>query len=63
MKMMLSNSQKTAIKYKQHVHHFHHSSGARETDIFLQTSLPLTRNMNAKIAVEVYYIFSKISKF
>ena len=40
---------KTAEKYKQHVHHVNHSSGARETGIFLQTSLPLTRNMNAKI--------------
>ena len=26
---------KTAEKYKQHVHHVHHSTGARETGIFL----------------------------
>ena len=30
---------------------------------FLQTSLTLTRNMNVTVAVELYYIFSKISKF
>ena len=27
------------------------------------TSLPSTRNMNAKVAVELYYIFSKMSIF
>ena len=25
--------------------------------------MPLTRNMNVKVAVELYYLFSKISKF
>ena len=50
-------------KHKQHVHHMHHSSRARVTGIFLQTSPPLTRNMIAKVAVELYCIFSKILKF
>ena len=40
------------------MHQVHHSSGARETGILLQTILPLTRNMNAKIDIELYYIFS-----
>ena len=53
---------KTAKKHKQHVHHVHHSSRARGTGIFLQTSPPLTRNMIAKVADELYCIFSNISK-
>ena len=53
---------KTA-KNTQHVHHVHHSSRARGTGIFLQTSPPLTRNMIAKVAIELFCIFSKISKF
>ena len=61
MKMMLSKLQ-NCEKHKQHVHKVHHSSKARETGIFLKTSLPLTRKMNAKIAVELYHIFSKILK-
>ena len=31
--------------------------------LFLQTSLLLTRNMSVKVAVELYYIFAKVSKF
>ena len=54
---------KTAKKHKKHVHHMHHSSRARGTVLSLQTSLSLTRNMNAKVAIELHYIFSKISKF
>ena len=48
---------KNCEKHKEHVHHLHYSSGTRETGVFVHTSLPLTRNMNAKIAVELYYIF------
>ena len=54
---------KTAKKHTQHVHHSHHCSRARGTGIFFQTSPPLTRNMIAKVAVELFCIFSKISKF
>ena len=43
------------------MNHVYHSSRARGTGIFLHTSLPSTRNMNAKVAVELYYIFSKMS--
>ena len=49
---------KTAKKHKKHVHH-----SARGTVLSLQTSLSLTENMNAKVALELYYIFSKIWKF
>ena len=45
------------------MHHVHHSSRARGTVLSLQTCPPLTRNMNIKVAIELYYIFSKISKF
>ena len=31
--------------------------------ISLQTSPSLTRNKNVKVAIELHYIFSKISKF
>ena len=54
---------KTAKKLKQHVHHVHLSSRACGTVLSLQTSLSLTRNMNVKVAIELYYIFSKISEF
>ena len=30
---------------------------------YLHTSLSLERNMNVKVVIELYYIFSKISKF
>ena len=53
---------KTVIKHKKHVHHVHHSSRARGTVLSLQTSLSLTRYMTVKV-IELYYIFSKISKF
>ena len=36
---------------------------ARGAVLSLQTSLSWTRNMNVKVAIELYYIFSKISKF
>ena len=49
-------------KKKKHVHHVHHSSGARGTVLSVQTSKSLTRNMNVKVAIAVYYIFSKRSK-
>ena len=48
---------------KQQMHHMHHSSRACGIVFFLQTSLPLSRNMNGKVAVKLNYIFSKISKF
>ena len=38
-------------------------SRARGTGLFLQTNLPLTRSMNVKVAIELYYIFFKIPKF
>ena len=53
---------KTA-KHTQHVHHMHHSSRARGTGLFFQNSPPLTRNTIAKVAIELFWIFSKISKF
>ena len=53
---------KNCEKHKNHVHHVHHSSRACGTVLSLQTSLSLTRNMNVKVAIELYYIFSKISK-
>ena len=62
LKIMLSNFQKLP-KSQKHVHHVHHSSRARGTVLFLQTSPSLTRHMNVKVAVELYYIFSKILKF
>ena len=54
---------KTAKKHKMHVHHMHHSSRYHVTVLSLQTSLPLTRNMNVTVAKELHYIFSEISKF
>ena len=39
------------------VHHVHHSSRARGTVLFLQTIMSVTRNMNVKVAIELYYIF------
>ena len=50
-------------KHKIHVHHVPHSSRARVTVLFIQISLSLTRNMNVTVVEELYYIFSKISKF
>ena len=44
-------------------HEKHHSSRAHGAVLSLETSLSLTRNMNIKVAIELYYIFSKISKF
>ena len=41
----------------KHAHHVHQSSRARGTDLSLQTSTWLTRNMNVKVAIELYYIF------
>ena len=38
----------------------HYSSRARGTVLSLQTSLSLTRNMNVKVVIQLYYIFSKI---
>ena len=57
------NSQKLQKKHKQHVHHVHYSSRAHGTGNFLRIGLPLTRNMNTKLAVVLYHIFSKILKF
>ena len=53
---------KTVRNLKKHVHHMQQSSRAHGTVLSLQTSLSLTRNMNVKVAIELYYIFSKISK-
>ena len=54
---------KTAKNIKKHAHHLHHSSRACGTLLSLQTSLSLTRNINAKVAIELCYIFSKKSQF
>ena len=54
---------KTKKKHKKHVHHGHHSYSSSGTGLSLQTSLSSTRNMIVKVAIELYYIFSKISKF
>ena len=54
---------KNCKKHKKHVHHVHHSSRAHVTVLSLQTSPLLTRNMTLKVAIELYCIFSKISKF
>ena len=53
---------KNCEKHKMHVHHVHHSSRAHGTVLSLQTSLSLIRNMYVKVAKELYYIFSEISK-
>ena len=55
------NFSKTAKSIKN-VHRVHKSSKARGTNVLLQTSLPLTRNLKVKVTVELYSIFSKISK-
>ena len=54
---------KNCEKYQMRMHHVHQSFRARVTVLSLQTSLLLTRNMNVTVAKELYYIFSKISKF
>ena len=53
---------KKCEKHKKHVHHMHYDSSARGTVLSLQTSVSLTRNMNVKVAIELYYTFFKISK-
>ena len=54
---------KNCEKHKMHVHHVHHSPRATVTVLTLQTSLPLTRNMNVTVAKELYYIFSIYRNF
>ena len=54
---------KTMKNRKKHVYHVPHSFRARRTVLSIQTKLSLTRNMNVKVAVELYYIFSKILNF
>ena len=56
-------SKKKCENHKQYVHHVHHTYRTRGTFIFLQTSLSFTRNMSVKVAVVLYYIFSKITNF
>ena len=51
---------KTAKKHKMHMHRLHHSTRACGIVLSLQTSLSLTRNINVKVALELYYIFSNI---
>ena len=48
-------------KLQKNKKHVHHSSWAHGIVLSLQTSLLLTRNMNVKVAIELYYTFSKIS--
>ena len=54
---------KNCEKHKMHMQYVHHCSRARVTVLPLQTNLSLTRNMNVTVVKELYYIFSKISKF
>ena len=54
---------KNCQKQKTHVHHVHHSSMVRVTVLSLQTSLSLARKTNETVAIELYHIFSEISKF
>ena len=54
---------KDCENHKQHVNHVHHRSRAHGTGFCLETILSLTRNMNVKVIVELYYVFSKKSKF
>ena len=54
---------KKCEKHKKHVHHVHHTSRARRTVLSLQISPSLGRNMSVKVAIELHFIFSKISKF
>ena len=37
--------------------HMHHSSRARGTDLGLQTSMSLPRNINVKEAIELYVLY------
>ena len=53
---------KTVEKHKKRVHRVYYSSRTCGTVLSLQTSLSMTRNMNVKLTIELYYIFSKISK-
>ena len=61
IKMILSNSQKLRKAQTARASRVPCSSSTRGTGIFPHTSLPSTRNMNAKVAVELYYIVSKMS--
>ena len=54
---------KNCQKQKMHVHYVHHSSMVRVTVLSLQTSFSLARNTNETVAIELYHIFSEISKF
>ena len=51
------------LSYENEQHVNHHSSRAHGTVFCLQTSMSLTRNIKVKVAVELYYAFSKILKF
>ena len=48
---------KTAKNIKKYVHHVYYSYRARVTVLSLQTSIRLTRNINVKVAIELYYIY------
>ena len=61
-KIMISIFLKKCAKRKKRVHRVHNSSMARGTALSFQISLSLTRNMNVKVAIELYYILSKIMK-
>ena len=54
---------KTAKKCKQHVHHVHYSSRTSRSILCMLQCLQLTRDMNVKEAVEIYFKLSKILKF
>ena len=48
---------KTAENIKKYVHHVYYSYyRARVFVLSLKTSIPLTRNINVKVAIELYYI-------
>ena len=46
------------LKTAKNIKSVHHSSRARGTVLSFQTSL-LTRNMNVKVAIELYYILKQ----
>ena len=50
-------------KCEKHTNHVHHRSRARGAILSVQISPSLTRNMNVKVAIELYNMFSKIWKF
>ena len=49
----------TAKNIKKYAHNMHHNSRAHGAVLSLKTSLSLTRNMNVKVAIEIFLDFPK----